>query len=100
MAEANKLAHDWFARSLPAGVEIGSGSWLYSSFAFLHCYSHRPVPVRIGASSGIYVGTHFELGCNGEVEVGNFCTLVGAIIRTDRRVVIEDYSFIAHEVML
>jgi len=100
MAEPKMLTHDWFPRPLPAGVEIGSGSWLYSSFAFLHCQSLRPVPVRIGRQSGIYVGTHFELGTGGEVEVGDFCTIVGAIIRTDQRVVIEDYAFIAHEVVL
>jgi acetyltransferase-like isoleucine patch superfamily enzyme len=100
MTEPNKLADDWFPSPLPAGVEIGEGSWLYSSFAFRHCHSTRPVPVRLGASSGIYVGTHFELGWSGEVEIGNFCTIVGAIIRTDARVVIEDYAFIAHEVVL
>jgi len=100
MAKPNSLIHDWFPRPLPAGVEIGPRSWLYSAFAFLHCQSLRPVPVRIGSDSGIYLGTHFELGPGGEIAVGNFCTIVGAIIRTDQRVVIEDYAFIAHEVVL
>jgi acetyltransferase-like isoleucine patch superfamily enzyme len=94
------LPDDWFATTLPDGVAIGDGSWLYSSFAFLHCRSRRPVPVRIGAKSGVYIGTHFELGPRGEVEIGDYCTVVGALIRTDRRVVIEDYAFVAHEVLL
>ena len=100
MAENNHLTHDWFPRALPAGVEIGADSWLYSSFAFQHCHSRRPVPVRIGNRSGIYVGTFFDLGIDGEVEIGDYCSIVGAIIRSDRRVVIEDYAFIAHEVVL
>jgi UDP-2-acetamido-3-amino-2,3-dideoxy-glucuronate N-acetyltransferase len=100
MPETYSLSHDWFPRPLPEGVKIGPRSWLYSSFAFQHCQSRRPVPVRIGSDSGIYLGTHFELGPQGEVQVGSFCTIVSAIIRTDQRVVIEDYSFIAHEVVL
>jgi acetyltransferase-like isoleucine patch superfamily enzyme len=54
----------------------------------------------VGHDSGIYIGTLFELGCTGEVEIGNFCTVVGAIIRTDRRVVIEDYALVSHEVVI
>ena len=42
----------------------------------------------------------FNLGPDGEVEIGNFCTLVGAIISTNARVVIGDYAFLAHEVVL
>jgi acetyltransferase-like isoleucine patch superfamily enzyme len=100
MASTNQLAHDWFPRPLPAGVELGEGSWLYSSFAFQHCRSRRETPVRIGKCSGVYVGTHFDLGSKGEVEIGDYCSIVGAIICTDRRVVIEDFAFIAHEVVI
>jgi acetyltransferase-like isoleucine patch superfamily enzyme len=81
-------------------VEIGERSWLYSSFAFLHCRSRRPRAVRIGHDSGLYAGTFFDLGPTGEAEVGNFCTVVAAVIRTDRRVVIGDYAFIAHDVVI
>jgi acetyltransferase-like isoleucine patch superfamily enzyme len=100
MTDALIIAHDWFPRSLPQGVVIGPRSWLYSSFAFLHCHSRRPTPVSIGSDSGIYHGSFFELGASGEVEIGNFCTLVGVIIRTNHRVLIEDYAFIAHEVVI
>ena len=100
MGEGVKLPHDWFPRALPANVEVGPRSWLYSSYAFLHCVSRRPCAVRVGHDSGVYLGTYFELGTTGEVEVGNFCTVVGATIRTDRRVVIEDYALIAHDVVI
>ena len=100
MAEGVTLSHDWFPRPLPANVEIGPRSYLDGSYAFLHCRSRSPCPVRIGHDSGVYVGTLFELGPGGEVDIGNFCTVVGAIIRTDRRVVIEDYTLISHEVVI
>jgi acetyltransferase-like isoleucine patch superfamily enzyme len=66
----------------------------------LHYRSERSCGVRIGHDSGIYHGTFFDLGPTGEVEIGNYVTVVGAIISTSGRVVIGDYCFISHEVML
>lgn len=94
------LSHDWFPEALPENIEIGERSWLYSSFAFRHYQSHRPCGVKIGHDSGLYNGTFFDLGPQGEVRVGDFCTVVGAIFSTNGRVTIGDYSFIAHEVVI
>ena len=100
MSESESLAHDWFPRALPDNVVIGERSWLYSSFAFLHYRSDQPCGVRIGSDSGLYNGTFFDLGPLGEVEIGNYCSIVGAIISCNSRVVIKDYAFIAHEVVI
>jgi acetyltransferase-like isoleucine patch superfamily enzyme len=94
------LPHDWFPAPLPGNVVIGERSWCYSSFSCLHYRSKRPCGVRVGHDSGIYNGTFFDLGPDGEVEIGNYTTLVGAIISTNSRVVIGDYAFLAHEVVL
>lgn len=93
-------SHDWFPRPLPANVVLGERSWCYSSFSCLHYQSQRAIGVRIGHDSGVYDGTFFDLGPDAEVEIGNFVTLVGAIISTNRRVVIGHYAFVAHEVVL
>lgn len=90
------LAHDWFPRPLPDKVSLGDRTWLYSSYAFQHSFG----VVRIGADCGLYNGTHFELGPEAEVEIGDFCTVVGAIIVTNGRVSIGDHTFIAHEVVI
>jgi acetyltransferase-like isoleucine patch superfamily enzyme len=94
------LDHDWFPIALPDNVIVGERSWCYSAFAFVHYCSRRACGVRIGHDTGVYAGTFFDLGPRGQVEIGDFCTLVGAIIATNRRVVIEDYAFLAHEVVL
>jgi acetyltransferase-like isoleucine patch superfamily enzyme len=94
------LEHDWFPRPLPPNVSLGERSWLYSAFAFLHYRSRRLSGVRVGRNTGIYHGSFFDLGPAGEVEIGDFCTLVGAAIACNSRVVIGDYVFIAHEVTL
>lgn len=100
MSTGALLEHDWFPRPLPDNVAFGARSWCYSSFAFLHYHSRRPCGVRVGEDTGVYHGTFFNLGPDGEVEVGNFATLVGAIICTNTRIEIGDYAFLAHEVVL
>ena len=95
-----RLEHDWFSKPLPENIEIGDRSWLYSSFAFLHYDSKAPVGVRLGRDTGVYNGTFFDLGRDVRVEVGDYCSLVGAIFSTNGRVSIGDYTFIAHEVVI
>jgi acetyltransferase-like isoleucine patch superfamily enzyme len=95
-----RLAHDWLDRPLPDNVRIGEGSWVHSAYAFAHMRSRRPCAVRIGRKSGVYIGSFFDLGPHGEVVIGDYCTLVGVIIASNTRVVIESYAFLAHEVVI
>ena len=94
------ITDEWFARPPPANVVAGEGSWIHSAYAFLHCRSRREPAVAIGRSSGIYSGTMFELGPEGEVAIGDYCALVGVVFATNRRVRIGDYCFLAHEVVI
>jgi acetyltransferase-like isoleucine patch superfamily enzyme len=79
---------------------LGPGAWLYSAFAFAHYDSQRPCGVRVGANTGLYDGTFFDLGREGEVGIGRFCSIVGAIFATNGRVEIGDHVFVAHEVVV
>ena len=97
---AQYLSHDWFHRPVPNNVEIGATSWLYSSFAFLHYRSQKDRGVSIGHKSGIYNGTFFDLDADGEITIGDYCTIVGAIFCGNVRVSIGDYAFISHEVTI
>jgi acetyltransferase-like isoleucine patch superfamily enzyme len=90
------LEHDWFPRPLPPQTTLGERTWVWSSFAFHHSFG----TVRIGADCGIYAGTAFELGPDAEVEIGDFCTIVGPIIATNGRVSIGDHTFISSEVVI
>lgn len=100
MTSPRMLYHDWFPAPVPANVVIGERSWLYSSFSFLHSRSHRGQQVVIGHDSGIYHPSFFDLGEDAEVQIGNFCALVGVTISVNSRVVIGDYSFLAHDVVI
>lgn len=96
----SSLAHDWYPGELPANVVIGERSWLYSAYAFLHYTSRLPAGVRIGRDSGVYVGTLFDVGPDGEVVIGDYCTIAGPVISTNGRVEIGDYAFISYQVTI
>jgi acetyltransferase-like isoleucine patch superfamily enzyme len=100
MTAGTRLEHDWFPEPLPHNVVIGEGSWLHSSYGFLHYRSRRQTGVRIGAHSGVYIGSYFELGPDGEVDIGDYCSIVGATFVTNGRIEVHDYAFLAHEVMI
>jgi acetyltransferase-like isoleucine patch superfamily enzyme len=94
------LTHDWFPRELPRGLKLGERSFLYSSFAFLHASPQSEGSVVIGDDTGIYDGSFFELGPTARVAIGNYSTVVGAIMRVERELRIGNYVFIAHEVVI
>jgi len=94
------LEHDWFSHPLPPNVRFGARSWLYSSYAFAHYASQAPSGVHIGDDTGIYHGSFFDLGPDATVEIGDYCSVVGAIFATNGRITIGSYTFIAHEVVL
>lgn len=100
MSTGRILPNDWFPGALPAGLQIGERSFLISSYAFLHCLEPADNRVTIGSDTGVYVNTFFELGPRARVSIGNFCTLVGPIIRVEHEVTIGDFALIAHDVVI
>jgi len=92
------LPDDWFPSDLPAGLEIGSRSYVISSYAFLH--TAPTATIRIGDDSGIYHGTSFDLGPAARVTIGNYCTLVEPILRVESELRIGNNVLIAHDVVI
>ena len=97
---SERLEHDWFPEPLPPNVLLGERTWLHSTYAFRHYQSNRSRGLTVGSDTGLYNNTFFDLGPEGEVAIGNFCTVVGAIFCTNARVVIQDYVLIAHDVVI
>jgi acetyltransferase-like isoleucine patch superfamily enzyme len=94
------LPYDWLAAPIPDNIAFGEHCWIYSSYAFLRFRSRQKIGLCIGHDSGVYIGTMFDVGPDGKVEVGDFSTLVGPIISTNGTVTIGSYAFIAHEVAI
>jgi acetyltransferase-like isoleucine patch superfamily enzyme len=59
-----------------------------------------PVGLRVGNDTGLYHGTFFDVGPDAEIQIGDYCSLVGVIFATNGSVTIGDYTFMAHEVVI
>ena len=94
------LPHDWFPAPVPANVILGERTWVYSAYAFLHYRSERACGLRVGHDTGIYTETFFDLGPDGAVEIGDYCTVAGPIFATNGRVVIGNHVLISREVVI
>jgi len=97
---AIRLEHDWYDAPLPPGVVLGERSWVYSSYAFLHCASELDPCVRVGDDAGVYDGTMFELGPQGSVEIGPFSSIVAAVVRLNGPMVLEDHALVSWDVFI
>lgn len=94
------LSHDWYRRYLPDNVDIGERSWLHSTLALRHFHSERPRGLRIGADVGLYEGTFFDVGPRGEIDIGDFTMMVGAVISTRVRVTIGSHVLVSSQVVI
>ena len=97
---SRRLEHDWFPGSVPHNVVIGEGTWLYSSYAFLHYRSQRPCGLCTGTGCGIYINTLFDLGPSAEVVVGDHTMFAGPLVSTDNRVVIGSHVLFSSQVVV
>lgn len=95
-----RLEHDWLPFDLPDNVELGTGVFLYSTFAFRHYRSDRPCGVRVGHDSAIYEASMFDLGPAGEVELGDYCLVNSTHFVANSRIEIGSYTYLSSEVYL
>lgn len=93
------LDHDWFPGTVPDNVWLGEGTWLHSTYAFLHYRSRQAPGLRVGRHCGLYIGTVFNLGPDAEMTVGDFTMLGGMIVSTNGQVSIGSYALVSYEVV-
>jgi acetyltransferase-like isoleucine patch superfamily enzyme len=88
------IKNDWYKEPIPENVEIGEETDIYSSFIFSHYKSKKPLGFKIGHNSGIDKAI-LDIGTNGVVEIGDYCTLVEPIINTNKKIVIGNHVLTA-----
>jgi acetyltransferase-like isoleucine patch superfamily enzyme len=87
------------AEALPDNVVVGEGSHILTLDSFAHYRSRQRPGVSVGSNTGVYY-VYFDLGINGSVIVGNYCTLQGFVICVNSHVEIGDYALIGFGVTL
>jgi acetyltransferase-like isoleucine patch superfamily enzyme len=92
-----KLDHDWFPGVVPDNVVFGAGTYVHTSYSFHHFRSERPCGLRVGENASLYEDASFELGPDGEVEIGDYTMLFGGKFNTNSRIVVGSYTLISYE---
>src|SRR6266850_3275380 len=100
MNPGRKLEWDWYPGTIPENVMVDETAYVETSFSF-HLYRSRmETGVRYGRGASTYLGTMFDVGPAGRVELGDYALVHGARIICDSEVIIGDYALISWNVVL
>ena len=100
MTARGTLAWDWYPGTVPENVLVDNDAYVETSFSFLLYRSEQQPGVRYGAGASTYLGTMFDVGPGGRVELGDYALVHGARIICDDAVVIGDHALISWTVVL
>jgi acetyltransferase-like isoleucine patch superfamily enzyme len=99
MSAGRTLAWDWYPGTIPENVVIDDTAYVETSFSFYLFRSQLPVGVKYGRGASTYLGTMFDVGPAGRVELGQYALVHGARVICDAEVIIGDYALISWNVV-
>ena len=99
MSAGRTLPWDWYPGTIPENVVVDDTAYVETSFSFYLFRSQLPGGVRYGRGASTYLGTMFDVGPRGRVELGEYALVHGARIICDAEVIIGDYALISWNVV-
>ncbi len=99
MSAGRTLPWDWYPGTIPGNVVIDETAYVETSFSFYLFRSQMPCGVKYGRGASTYLGTMFDVGPRGRVELGEYALVHGARIICDAEVIIGDYALISWNVV-
>jgi acetyltransferase-like isoleucine patch superfamily enzyme len=99
MSAGRRLPWDWYPGTIPGNVVIDETAYLETSFSFHFFRSELPGGVTFRRGASTYLGTLFDVGPKGRVDIGEYALVHGARIICDAEVIIGDYALISWGVL-
>jgi acetyltransferase-like isoleucine patch superfamily enzyme len=99
MSAGRTLAWDWYQGTIPENVVVDETAYVETSFSFYLFRSELPGGVTYRRGASTYLGTMFDVGPQGRVELGEYALVHGARIICDAEVIIGDYALISWNVV-
>jgi acetyltransferase-like isoleucine patch superfamily enzyme len=99
MSVGRTLAWDWYPGTIPENVVVDETAYVETSFSFYLYRSERTAGVTYRRGASTYLGTMFDVGPQGRVELGEYALVHGARIICDAEVTIGDYALISWNVV-
>ncbi len=100
MTPDRKLEWDWYPGTIPENVVLDETAYAETTFSFTLVRSRLAAAVRYGRGASTYLGTLFDVGLQGRVNLGEFALVHGAHIICDAEISIGDYALISWNVVL
>ncbi len=91
--DRTKETGHWTNGLLPSNVRVGSNSVITADHAFKRFRSKHDPALIIGENCTMD-GTHFALGEDGRVQIGNYCYFTNAVLLCELELSIGDYVVI------
>jgi len=82
------LQNDWYPKAIPENVVAEDMVYLDSTYSFACFHSEQKVGFYIGYASGNYLHSHFLVGKQGSIRVGNYAILEASSILANEKVTI------------
>ena len=93
------LPGDWYPGKIPPNVILDEGAYLETTFSFHLFRSEVDGAVKCRRGASVYLGTMFDVGPKGRVEIGEYSLVNGARIICDAEIIIGDYALISWNVV-
>src|SRR5687767_12000646 len=87
---ASSLPEPWAEGALPPNVRVGPNSIIAGAYAFKR-FRSRLNPALVIGSHCTMDGTHFALGEEGRVEIGDYCYFTNAVLLCEEGLSIGNY---------
>ena len=101
MSEAIRtLPDDWYSGTIPSNIVLDKTAYIETTFSFSRCRSQVPEALTMAYGTSAYVGTMFDIGSMGRVQVGKYTLLNGVWIICDTEVIIGDYTLCSWNVVI
>jgi acetyltransferase-like isoleucine patch superfamily enzyme len=99
MSTGRTLAWDWYPGTIPENVVVDETAYIETTYSFSLFRSELPGGVRYGRGASTYLGTMFDVGPKGHVELGEYALVHGARFICDAEVIIGPYALISWNVV-
>jgi acetyltransferase-like isoleucine patch superfamily enzyme len=92
------VEHDWWKEPIPPNVEFGEGFYCESAQMFRFLRSKKPRAIVAGNHVSCYAGCSFSVGQEGNVTIGDFTLLNGALVMCEDKIDIGSHCLVSWNV--
>lgn len=100
MQGTRTLPWDWYPGTLPDNALIDETAFIETTYSFFLYRSQTAVGFKMGYGAATYLGTMFDVGPHGQVQLGDYALVHGAWIICEAAVTIGDHALISWNVVI